>query len=59
MEKRTISVEISCFGPKFEMIIEVPDNCDAEDYIGELLESIFKEDLWYNAEWYFVDGLSG
>lgn len=58
MEKRTISVKPSCFIPKFEMIILVPDNRDSEEYIDELLDGILNDDLRYNVEWDFSDGIS-
>lgn len=58
MEKRTICIKPSCFIPEFEMIIPVPDNRDSEEYIDELLDGILKDDLKYNVEWDFVDGLS-
>lgn len=40
------------------MIIPVPDGRDAEEYIDELLDGILCEDLRYNAEWHFTDGIS-
>ncbi len=58
MEKRTILVKPSCFAPEFEIIISVPEDRDAEEYIDELLDSILNEDLRYNVEWDFVDGIS-
>ena len=58
MEKRTILVRPSCLAPEFEIIISVPEDRDAEEYIGELLDSILNEDLRYNVEWAFVDGIS-
>lgn len=58
MEKRTIWVKPSCFCPEFEMIISVPDNRDSEEYIDELLDGILNDDLKYNVEWDFVDGIS-
>lgn len=58
MEKRTISVKPSCFAPEFEMIISIPENRDAEEYIDELLNSILNGDLRYNVEWDFVDGIT-
>lgn len=58
MEKRTISVKTSCFAPEFEMIISVPEDRDSEEYIDELLDGILNEDLRYNVEWDFVDGIS-
>ncbi len=58
MEKRTILVRPSCLAPEFEIIISVPEDRDAEEYIDELLDSILNEDLRYNVEWDFVDGIS-
>ena len=58
MEKRTISVKPSCFVPEFEMIISIPLNRDAEEYIDDLLDSILNGDLRYNVEWDFVDGIT-
>ncbi len=59
MEERTIWVKPSCFAPGFKMIISVHDDRDAEEYIDELLDSILNEDLRYNVEWDFCDGISG
>lgn len=58
MEKRTITVQPTCFAPQFEMIIAVPNDRDAEEYIDELLDGIFSDEVRYNAEWDFVDGLA-
>ena len=58
MEKRTILVRPSCLAPEFEIIISAPEDRDAEEYIDELLDSILNEDLRYNVEWDFVDGIS-
>lgn len=58
MEKRTICVKPSCFAPEFEMIIPVPTEWDAEEYIDELLDGILSNEFRYNVEWDFVDGLS-
>lgn len=58
MERRTVCVKPSCFIPEFEMIIAVPEDRDIEEYIDELLDSILNEDLRYNVEWDFVDGIS-
>lgn len=57
MERRIIWVVPSTFIPEFEMIVPVPDDRDAEEYIDELLDSILAEDLKYNVDWDFVDGL--
>ena len=40
------------------MTISIPENCDAEEYIDELLDSILNGDLRYNVEWDFVDEIS-
>ncbi len=58
MEKRTILVKSSCFAPEFEMIIQIPEDRDSEEYIDELLEGILADEFRYNVEWNFVDGLS-
>ncbi len=58
MERRTILVKPSCFAPEFEIIISIPEGRDAEEYVDELLDSILNEDLRYNVEWDFVDGIS-
>lgn len=58
MEKRTIWVKPSCFAPEFEMVIPVPTDRDDEEYIDELLDGILNNEVRYNIEWDFVDGLS-
>lgn len=58
MEKRTIWVKPSCFAPEFEMIIPVPEERDAEEYIDDLLDAILSDEFRYNVEWDFADGLS-
>lgn len=58
MEKRTICVKPSCFVAEFEMIISIPDDRDAEEWIDELLDGILSEEFRYNAEWEFVDGIA-
>ena len=58
MEKRTIWIKPSCFAPELEMIIPIPDNRDAEEYIDELLDAILADEFRYNVEWDFVDGIS-
>lgn len=58
MEKRTILVKSSCFAPEFEMIISVPEDRDTEEYIDELLDGSLNDDLRYNTEWDFIDGIS-
>ena len=58
MNKRTISVKPSCFSPELGMIVSVPEDRDAEEYIDELLDGILNEGLRYNVEWDFIDGIS-
>lgn len=58
MEKRTIFIKSSVFAPAFEAIIPVPDGRDSEEYIDELLDAILSDDIKYNIEWDFIDGLS-
>ena len=58
MEKRTIWVKPSCFTPEIEMIIPIPEDRDAEEYIDEFLDTILCVDLKYNVEWDFSDGIS-
>lgn len=58
MEKRTILVKPSCLSPEFEMIIPIPNDRDAEEYIDELLDGILIGDMKYSVEWDFVDGIS-
>lgn len=48
-----IRVKVSCFVPEFIMEIKVPDNADTEEYIDELIESVFDDEFKYNAEWEF------
>lgn len=55
--KRTIRVKSSCFISEFEMIIPIPEDKDSVEYIDGVLESVLKEDLLYNVEWDFVDGI--
>ena len=40
------------------MIVTVPENYDAAKYIDELLDGILSEDIKYNVEWVFSDGIS-
>lgn len=49
MEKRTIWVKPSCFTPEIEMIIPIPEDRDAEEYIDEFLDTILCEDLILNS----------
>lgn len=57
-ERRTIVVKPSAFSPEFEMIIKIPNERDAEEYIDELLDGILSDEFKYNIEWDFADGLS-
>lgn len=59
MDKRTICVNATVCSPEFEMTIDVPEKYDAEEYIDSVLEAVLSEDLKYNCEWEFVDGISG
>ena len=52
-EKRRISVKPSAFAPEFEVIISIPNQYDAEEYIDQLLDGILAEDFKYNIEWDF------
>lgn len=58
MNKRTILIQLSCFAPEIEMIIDIPESRDSEEYIDELLDGILNDEFRYKAEWEFVDGLS-
>ena len=58
MVKRTVWMKPSCFTPEIEMIIPIPEDRDAEEYIDEFLDTILCEDLKYNVEWDFSDGIS-
>ena len=42
-----------CFHPPCIMILSVPNNMDAEEYIDNYLDSILNENLKFNAEWKF------
>lgn len=56
-ERRTIWVKPSSFAPEFEMVIPIPTDRDDEEYIDELLDGILNNEVRYNIEWDFVDGL--
>jgi hypothetical protein len=53
--KKTIDVYASCFHPKVQMIIDIPNNRDIEEYIDEFFDNILNEDIKYNIEWEFVN----
>lgn len=48
-----ITVESEGFFPGFTVIIGVPKNVDEEEYIDDVLESVFKEEVWENMVWDF------
>lgn len=50
--------EAQLFYSEIEMIIPIPEDRDAEEYIDEFLDTILCEDLKYNVEWDFSDGIS-
>lgn len=58
MEKRTIDFCPAAGLPSFIAILEIPDDRDAEEYIDEYFDLILSDDVRYNAEWEFVDGIS-
>lgn len=58
VERRTILIQASSFAPEFKMIISIPEERDAEEYIDELLDRILVDELRYDIEWDFVDGLN-
>jgi len=58
VEARTIAVDFSGFAPEVEMRMQVPSDCDAEEYVSEVLEVILDEKFKYGADWGFVDGIS-
>ncbi len=51
--KVRVVVSPSCFMPSFIMEIDVPEGRDAEEYIDDLLDTIFSQDHRYNCEWEF------
>ena len=57
MGKKRIWVKPSCFTPEFEIIVSIPADRDAEEYIDEFLTGILNEDLSYNIEWDFAEGV--
>lgn len=58
VERRMILVKANHLAPGFEMIISIPKERDAEEYIDELLDRILVDELRYSIEWDFVDGLN-
>lgn len=58
MNKRTIGAKISCSAPEVEMMIPVPEERDAEEYIDEFFCEILNDHLKYNVKWDFIDGIS-
>lgn len=57
MKKTAIWIRLSRLAPGFEMRIPVPEGRDEEEYIDELLDEIINEDLRFNVEWDFCDGV--
>lgn len=57
-EKRTISIKPSCFSPEFDMMFPFPKTVMMRNISDELLDGILNEDLRYNVEWDFIDGIS-
>lgn len=58
-ERRTIHVNGTSYSPDFDVTIEVPNKCDAEEFIDSTLGRILSEEVKYDLEWEFVDGISG
>ena len=52
--KYAIRLYPSCFIKECEMIIDLPDDIDAEECIDSYLDAILNNDLRYNCEWEFV-----
>lgn len=53
MNNVRITVESEGFFSGFTVIIGVPKNVDEEEYIDDVLESVFKEEVWENTIWDF------
>ena len=53
MERRTISVKPEHYPPEFQMIVDVPEGKDAEDYVEEFLMWVLDSDIWTTVEWTF------
>lgn len=51
--KYAIQLSVSCFMPTVEVIFNVPDDEDPEEYIDEYLEAVLGEEFKYNCEWTF------
>lgn len=54
MKKEKIWLKASCFQPEFEMVLPVPNDCDREEYIDEILDSMLSDEARYNVEWGFL-----
>ena len=52
--ERTVIVKPDCFTPEIKMIVTIPADWDAEEYIDELLDHILNENMRYNCEWTFA-----
>jgi len=47
-------IRVSVGDYAFIMEVRVPDDRDAEEYIDELLDSVFGEEARYDVEWDFT-----
>ena len=52
MEKRTIWVKPSCFTPEIEMIIPIPEDRDAEEYIDSRWRAGYGPAGWHQSNRY-------
>lgn len=50
-----IQVDLGCFAPEVQMLINVPYGCDPIEYIDQFLDGVLNEDLRYNTDWYFCE----
>lgn len=57
VKRRTILIKASSFAPEFKMIISIPEERDDEEYIDELLDRILVDELRYDVEWDFMEGV--
>lgn len=57
VERKTILIKASSFAPEFKMIISIPEERDDEEYIDELLDRILVDELRYDVEWDFMEGV--
>lgn len=52
-KSHSIWMQTSCFAPTVTVIIDVPGDRDAEEYIDEFLDAILSEEARANCEWDF------